>query len=58
MVLLEEEEEEIRSMVEKLPEYLKRKSLELNTSKTKVMRFRKGGGGGGWIEGYGDGEKK
>lgn len=44
MVLLEEKEEEMRSMVEKLPEYLEGKSLELNTSKTKVMRFRKGGG--------------
>ncbi|XP_067212233.1 golgin subfamily A member 6-like protein 6 [Linepithema humile] len=44
MVLIAEEEEEMKGMMEKLERYLDRKNLELNTEKTKIMRFRKGGG--------------
>lgn len=44
MVLLAENENEIRSMIERLEEYLRKKNLELNTEKTKILRFRKGGG--------------
>lgn len=43
-VLMAEEEEEIRSMVGRLEEYRDGKELELNTDKTKVMRFRRGKG--------------
>lgn len=44
MMLLAENEEEMRSMIERLEVYLDRKRLELNTEKTKIVRFRKGGG--------------
>ncbi|KMQ91217.1 hypothetical protein RF55_8945 [Lasius niger] len=44
MVLLSEGEDEMRSMIERLEAYLDRKRLELNPSKSKIMRFRKGGG--------------
>lgn len=44
MVLLAEEKDEMRSMIGRLEEYLERKGLEINVSKTKVMRFRRGGG--------------
>lgn len=44
MVLLAEEEEELNSMIERLEEYLDQKRLELNAKKTKIMRFRRGGG--------------
>ncbi|KMQ90410.1 rna-directed dna polymerase from mobile element jockey-like protein [Lasius niger] len=44
MVLLSEGEDEMRSMIERLEAYLDRKRLELNPSKTKIMRFRKRGG--------------
>lgn len=44
VVLLAEEEKEMSNMLEKLESYLDRKRLELNGEKTKVMRFRKGGG--------------
>lgn len=44
MVLLAEDEGSMRSMLGRLEEYLDRKGLEVNTEKTKVMRFRKGGG--------------
>lgn len=43
MVLLAENEDEM-SMLERLEEYLGKKNLELNTKKTKILRFRKGGG--------------
>lgn len=42
MVLLAANEEEMRSMVERLEEYLERKRLELNTEKSKMMRVRRG----------------
>lgn len=44
MVLLAEEEGDIRAMLGRMEGYLNRKGLELNTEKTKVMRFRKGRG--------------
>jgi len=44
IVLLAEEEDEMRSMIGRLEEYMERKGLELNVGKTKVMRFKKGGG--------------
>lgn len=34
----------MRSMMGRLEKYLGRKNLELNTEKTKIMRFRKDGG--------------
>lgn len=44
VVLVAEEEEKMRSMLERLEIYLENKGLVLNVKKTKVMRFRKGGG--------------
>lgn len=44
MMLLAEEEESMRSMMGRLEEYLDGKKLELNPKKTKIMRFRRGGG--------------
>jgi len=44
IVILSEKEEEMRSMIERLERYLEKKNLELNVGKTKIMRFRKGGG--------------
>lgn len=44
MVLLVEEEGGMRSMIERLERYLDKKRLELNVEKTKIVRFRKGGG--------------
>lgn len=43
--MVAEGEDEMRSTVERLEGYLDRKGLEVNTEKTKVMRFRSGGGG-------------
>lgn len=43
LVLLAEGEEEMRSMMVRLKDYLDKKGLELNAEKTKMMRFRKGG---------------
>jgi len=37
-----EDEDEMRSMMERLERYIERKRL--NTKKTKILRFRKGGG--------------
>lgn len=42
--MMAEKEEELRSVMERLEGYLERKKLELNPNKTKIMRFRKGGG--------------
>ncbi|XP_071579341.1 uncharacterized protein [Temnothorax nylanderi] len=44
IVLLAEDEDQMRSMLERMEGYLSRKRLELNVGKTKIMRFRKGGG--------------
>lgn len=42
IVLMAEEEDEMRSMVEWLEGYLDRKGLEVNTEKIKILRFRRG----------------
>lgn len=58
MVLLVVNEEEMRS-IERLKGYLERKRLELNTEKTKSMRFRKENGRKGLeMEGQKDREGK
>jgi len=44
IVLLSEEEGEMRSLMERLEKYTSRKGLELNVEKTKIVRFRRGGG--------------
>lgn len=44
IVLLAEDEEGMRNMIERLEGYMERKKLEVNTEKTKIMRFRRGGG--------------
>lgn len=44
VVLVAEEEGEIRSMMNRLEEYLDKKKLVLNVKKTKIMRMRKGDG--------------
>lgn len=38
------ENKKMRSVIERLERYLDRKRLEVNTEKTKIMKFRKGGG--------------
>lgn len=44
VVLLAEGEDEMRSLIGRLEEYMEGKGLELNVGKTKVMRFKRGGG--------------
>lgn len=41
---LAENKETMRSVIERLERYLDRKRLEVNTEKTKIMKFRKGDG--------------
>lgn len=43
LVLMAEGKDELRSMMARFEEYLDGKRLELNTEKTRIMRFRKGG---------------
>lgn len=42
-VLLAENEEEMKSMIERLEEYLNGKKMKLNAEKTEIVRFRKRG---------------
>jgi len=42
MVLIEEEDD-MRTMMEKSEKYLEKKKVELNPDKIKIVRFRKGG---------------
>lgn len=44
MVLMAKKEEELKSMMERLEEYLDGKRLESNARKTKIVRFRRRGG--------------
>ncbi|XP_068994227.1 trichohyalin-like [Neodiprion pinetum] len=44
IVLLAESEEEMEVMIRKLERYMDRKRLTVNVGKSKIMRFRKGGG--------------
>lgn len=41
LVMMAEREDEMRSVMERLERYLDGKGLEVNTKKTKIMRFRK-----------------
>lgn len=41
LVMMAEREDEMRSVMERLERYLDEKGLEVNTKKTKIMRFRK-----------------
>lgn len=43
LVMMAEKEDEMRSLMRRLEGYLDGKRLEVNTEKTKVMRFKKGG---------------
>lgn len=43
VVLLAEDEDGMKSMMVRLEGYLEKKRLELNTEKTKIVRFKKGG---------------
>lgn len=43
-VMIVENEEEMRSIIERLEKYVEANKLELNIHKTKIMRFRNGGG--------------
>lgn len=44
MALRAKNEDEMRSMIERLERYLEKKGLVLNTEKTEIMRFRRDGG--------------
>jgi len=44
VVLVVEDEDEMKSMMERLERYVERKRLKLNTEKTKILRFKKEGG--------------
>lgn len=44
IVVVVEDENEMKGMISKLEKYLDGKGLEVNTEKTKIMRCRKGGG--------------
>ena len=44
LVLIAEDEDQMRSMLERLERYLDEKNLVLNAEKSKIVRFRKGGG--------------
>jgi len=44
IVLMAEEEQGMRSLISRMEGYLDKKGLELNVEKTKIIRFRKGGG--------------
>lgn len=43
MVLIAENEDEMKSMLERLEGYIDRKRLKINVGKTKIMRFGRGG---------------
>ena len=44
LVVIAEEQDQMRSMIMRLEEYLDEKNLVLNARKSKLMRFRRGGG--------------
>jgi len=50
VVLLAEEEDGMRCMMRNFEKYIKEKGFELNVDKSKVVRFRKGGGRGKKVE--------
>lgn len=45
VVLLAEEEDDMRAMMVRLEGYVREKGLEVNVGKSKVMRFKRGEGG-------------
>lgn len=45
LVMLAKEEEKMKWLIKRLERYLDGKRLVLNTEKTKIVRFGKGGGG-------------
>lgn len=42
LVVIADEEEQMKSMMEELKTYLDEKNLVLNAEKSKIMRFRRG----------------
>lgn len=56
LVLIAEDEEGMRIMIERLERYMERKRLEVNTEKMKIMRL--GGGEAEWRGRYGDGKEE
>ena len=44
MAIVAEEEKEMKRMIEELEKYTRENDLEINVRKSKMMRFRKGGG--------------
>lgn len=45
-MLLAENEDGMKAMMNRLERYVERNGLELNEGKSKIMRFKKGGGRG------------
>lgn len=58
IVLLAEDEEGMRNMLERLEGYMERKRLEVNTEKTKIMRGGYNGEEGDSMARYGDGKEE
>ncbi|XP_024886718.1 uncharacterized protein LOC112464135 [Temnothorax curvispinosus] len=44
IVLLAREEEALEKMIKRLEKYLRKRKLELNVGKSKILKFRRGGG--------------
>jgi len=44
VALMAEEEQGMKAMIKRFERYLEEKKLELNVEKTKIMRYRRGGG--------------
>jgi len=44
MALMAEKEQGMKAMIRRFERYLEEKKLELNVEKTKIMRYRRGGG--------------
>lgn len=47
LVILAEEEKDLRWLMKRLQSYMDKKGLRVNTEKTNIIKFKKGGGGGG-----------
>jgi len=57
IVLLAEKEEGMRNLMKGFEKYIKEKGLEVNVEKSKVLRFRKGGGRDKRVEWWWKGER-
>src|SRR5436190_19152882 len=44
VALIAENEEDMKCMMRRMERYVEKKGLEVNAAKSKIMRFRKGGG--------------